>query len=144
MSALLDRIREGIKKADADVMHPVDIQGQYVILAVTQTEDMLATQASAVILAGGSGNVELTVPSGELWEITVTNHAGSGADISLNYIEVSPDGGTTYYQVKTSHISGEPVWVSAGNIIRANYSNAGAVDETAYLTVIGRKLKVSV
>jgi len=125
---------------DADIMTPVDIQDQYIVLKARTTADMLVTQASATIAAGGDGNVDITVPSDELWEITFTNHEGSGADISLNALYLSPDGGSTFYYLSGSHLSGQSVWVSEGNIIRASFHNAGASDETAYLTVIGRKI----
>jgi hypothetical protein len=128
----------------SDIMLPVDIQDQYVVVAVRETEDMLATSASLSIAAGATDNVDIAVPAGELWEVTYTNHIGSDADISLNYIAVSPDGGTTFYPVSAAHISAGQVYVSEGNVIRGNFTNAGAVAETAVLNVVGRKLKVSV
>jgi hypothetical protein len=121
---------------------PVDIQSQYITLLVRFTSAMLATSASASIAAGGDGTVSVTVSSGEMWEICFTNHIGSGADISLTKIDVSPDGGTTYVPVSTSHLSSSRLVVSAGNIIRATYHNSGSNAETAYLNVVGRKLVV--
>ena len=134
-----DYVRK-INITDSEIQTPVDIQGQYIILVVKQVKDMLAYSKSATIAAGGSGNIDITVPSGEIWEIRDTNQDGSGADISLDAIYVSPDGGSTFILVSTSHLSNHPIYVSEDNIIRASFSNSGTSDETAVFNVIGRKL----
>jgi hypothetical protein len=123
----------------------VSVNEQGVVLSVRDTHDMLVIRSSVSIGAGGDGNVDITVPSGELWEVGLSNHIGSGADISLTGIWVSPDGGVTWYPVKSSHIgNGEKLYVTGGNKVRGSFHNAGAGAETAYLCLIGRKLKVGV
>ena len=119
---------------------PVSVNAQAITVKVKDTLAMLCAQASASIPAGGDGNVSITVPSGEMWEIQFSNGIGSGADVSLKEIDVSPDGGTTYYPVTASHLSNARLVVTSGNVVRATYHNAGTAAETAYLNIVGRKL----
>jgi len=119
---------------------PVSVNAQAITVKVKDTLAMLCAQASASIPAGGDGNVSITVPSGEMWEIQFSNGIGSGADVSLKEIDVSPDGGTTYYPVTASHLSNARLVVTSGNVVRATFHNSGSSAETAYLNIVGRKL----
>jgi hypothetical protein len=119
---------------------PVSVNAQAITVKVKDTLAMLCASASASVAAGGDGNVNITVSSGETWEVQFTNNIGSGADVSLKEIDVSPDGGTTYYPVSTSHLSNSRLVITSGNVVRATFHNAGAAAETAYLNVVGRKL----
>jgi len=119
---------------------PVSVDSQSITVKVKDTLAMLCASASASIAAGGDGNVNITVSSGEMWEIQFTNNIGSGSHVSLVEIDVSPDGGTTFYPVSTSHLSNFRLNVTAGNVVRATYHNSGSSAETAYFTVLGRKL----
>jgi hypothetical protein len=119
----------------------VQIVGSDIVILVRDTRDMLCARASVSIAAGGDGSISITVPSGETWEIQFTNHIGSGVDITLTRIEVSPDGGVTFYPVSASHLSNARLIVTGGNVIRALYHNAGTGAETAYLTIVGRRIQ---
>lgn len=120
---------------------PIDIQGQAIVIVVRDTKDMLCAKGSVDIAAGGTGTVTITASSGEIWEIQFTNHIGSGADISLALIEISPDAGTTFYPVSASHLTNARLILTGGNIIRATFKNAGTITETAVFNVVGRKLQ---
>lgn len=123
----------------------VSIQEQNAIVYVRDTLGMLVQRASVAVGPGGTGVVTLTVPSNEIWEVGITNNIGSGAHISLVEIDVSPDGGTTFYAVKTAHIgSGEKLYITPGNMLKATFQNTGAAIEYAYFTVVGRRLKYAV
>jgi hypothetical protein len=136
----LGNLKDQIPVQDFFETLPVSVNAQSITVKVKDTLAMLCASASASIAAGGDGNVTITVSSGEVWEIQFTNHIGSGADVSLKEIDVSPDGGTTYYPVSTSHLSNARLVVTAGNVVRATFHNSGSSAETAYLNVVGRKL----
>jgi hypothetical protein len=107
------------------------------------TTAMAIKQTSGSITSGVTANFDIVIPSGELWEINWTNHYGSGADVSLVALYVSPDGGTTWYQFSTTHLDGrQKLYITGGNKIRAALKNAGAASETGVFTIIGRKLRV--
>jgi len=131
-----------IHHAGSDIMVPVDIQGQTIVVAVTQTHAQLNGRVSVSVPAGGDATVDVTVPYGEVWEINITNHLDSGADITLNRLYVSPDGGNTFYSLSNSHLNGQSIYITGGNKLRASFHNAGTSAETAYLNYFGRKLKV--
>ena len=119
---------------------PVSVNAQAVTVKVKDTLAMLCASASASIPAGEDGVVSITVPSNEMWEVQFTNQIGSGSDVSLVEIYVSPDGGTTFYPVAASHLSNSRLVVTAGNVVRAKFHNSGSSAETAYLNIVGRKL----
>jgi len=149
LADLVEMLR--VRISESSIMVPVDVQGSYIMvpvdiqdqvkaLLVRFVAEMLATSASTTIEAGATGSISMTVPSGQIWEVQFTNHVGSGPDISLTLIEVSPNGGTTFIPVSTSHLVNANLIVTAGNVVRATFSNAGASAETAVLNVVGRRL----
>ena len=100
--------------------------------------EMLVEEKSMDIPAGESRYIVFICPHYEAWTIQYTNSIGSGADITLNRIEVSPDRGMNWYPVSQAHIDW-PLFISPRNAIRALFTNSGTDTETAYFRLFGSK-----
>jgi len=109
---------------------------------VTDIDATLAVQYTLSIDAGASGNIDVQPPAGEVWRIRYTNQHGSGADISLDEVLISPDGGTTFYHFGAAHLDNDVVVLDENSILRFTFSNGGTAAEDAILNVFGEKLKV--
>ena len=105
--------------------------------------EMLVKEDSVDIPAGESRYIVFVCPPEEAWTIQYTNSIGSGADITLNRIEVSPDRGQNWYPVSEAHIDW-PLFISPRNMIRALFTNSGTASETAYFRLFGTREVIKV
>jgi len=140
------------KSANAIITTPikeklVSIQGQLIsnreqTVAIEEKlfYDKLTVTSSITLTSGASGDVDLPISAGQYWEIFLTNHIGSGADIGLN--QIARYDGASEHPIKTTHIgSGEIITLAAGDVLRGKFTNAGITDQVAYLRAYGKSIR---